>query len=149
MKLSATFLLAALVAPAAYAQVTYYESDTLTRGELRECMARDDILAERRARLDAAQADVERESSALAREGAELARELRRLDTANAAAVADHNARNAVHNRRVHEHNQRVAGANERAARLNAASADMDARCARPYRPRDRDIILMERGSLR
>ncbi|HYC36421.1 MAG TPA: hypothetical protein VEC19_08360 [Usitatibacter sp.] len=156
MRVPKLFLLALLCAPAAQAQVAYSEARildrdpaVLSRGELRECMARDEVLADRRARLDADQVHVDAEGAAITEEGARLARELAQLDSGNAAAVADYNARSAAHNRRVHDHNARVAQTNDRAAMLNADAAALDARCARPFRPRDRDAVLWERGAIR
>lgn len=145
----------ALLGPAlALGQTSYSEArivgrDTLTRDELRRCMARDEAFAERRAALDHDKADVDRESADIADEGARLADELRRLDGRDAAAVAAYNARSAGHNRRVDAHNRRVAELNARTAAINGDSAHLDALCARPFMPSDRDAVLLERGSIR
>lgn len=152
-----THVLAALTAcisTAALAQPYYPDQHqrydgTLTRGELRECMYRDDSLAARHERVDRYKAQVDADTDAVARAGARLADELRALDSRDVAAVAAHNARSAEHNRRVHEHNRRVAELNDRTARLNGDSARMDAHCARSYLPSDRDAILMERARTR
>ncbi len=147
----------ALLGPAlALGQTSYSEarivgrdSGTLTRDELRRCMARDEAFAERRAALDHDKADVDRESADIADEGARLADELRRLDARDAAAVAAYDARSAGHNRRVDAHNRRVAELNARTAAINDDSAHLDALCARPFMPSDRDAVLLERGSIR
>lgn len=142
--LSACLSTAALAQPYYPAPHPLYDG-TLTRGELRECMYRDESLAARTERIQRDKARVEAETDAIAREGARLAEELRRLDNANAAALDAYNARSAEHNRRVHDHNRYVADLNARTAVLNGDSARMDALCARSYRPSDRDAILMER----
>lgn len=148
-----TRILAALplvAATAAFAQAYYPEprpadDGTLTRGELRECMYRDESLAARTERIDREKARIDADTDAVARAGARLADELRALDSSNVAAVAAHNARSAEHNRRVHDHNRRVAELNDRTALLNGDSARMDSLCARSFRPTDRDAILRER----
>ena len=146
--------LSVLMSTAALAQPYYSEprpayDGTLTRGELRECMYRDDSLAARHERMDRHKAQIDADTDAIALAGARLADELRALDNRDIAAVAAHNARSAEHNRRVHEHNRRVADLNDRTALLNGDSARMDALCARAYRPSDRDAILMERARTR
>lgn len=142
--------LSAAVSVTALAQVYYPEphplyDGTLTRGELRECIYRDESLVARHERIDREKAQLDAETDVIARDGAWLADELRGLDSANQAAVAGYNARSAEHNRRVHDHNRRIADMNGRAALLNGDSARLDALCARSYRPVDRDAILMER----
>lgn len=144
----------AFAAPAAVAQVTYSEAriaprgpDVLTVEELRTCMARDESLAQRQDRLLREKAVIDREARAIGLEGSRLADELRALDSRDAAAVAAYNARSAEHNRRVEAHNRFVAESNARGALLNGDSARVDALCARPYYPEDRDLAL--RGTLR
>lgn len=144
----------ALFAPAAFAQVPYSEvrpsyDPALTRGELRECMFRDESMAERHGRLEREKADIDDETADIAQDGARLAHELRRLDSGDPAAVAAYNARSSEHNNRVASHNRRVADLNGRTANLNGASARLDAHCARPFYPSDRDAVLRERGRLR
>ena len=146
--------LSACLSTAALAQAYYVPSNplydgTLTRGELRECMYRDESLAARSERIERDKAQVDFETDAIAREGARLAEELRRLDNADIAALNGYNARSAAHNRRVHDHNRSVADLNARAAVLNGESARLDALCARSFRPSDRDAIMMERGLTR
>ena len=86
-------------------------------------------------------------SSLLARYAAQ---DLARLNTADPAAVGEHNARAAEQNRRVDAHNLRVNDANEAARQLNRQQADMQATCgARSYYPSDRDAILYERARIR
>lgn len=141
--------LSAFVSTAALAQA-YYDphplyDGTLTRGELRECMYRDESIAARQERVEREKAMRDAETDAITREGARLADELRALDSADLAAVASYNARSAEHNRRVHDHNRRIADLNGRTALLNGDSARLDALCARSYRPSDRDAILRER----
>lgn len=146
--------LSLFVSTAALAQVYYAEprpayDGTLTRGELRECMYRDESLAARLARVDREKADIDADTDAIARAGARLADELRGLDNGDLGAVATYNARSAEHNRRVHDHNRRVGELNQRTARVNGDSARLDSLCARAYRPSDRDAIEMERGRIR
>ena len=141
--------LSLFVSTAALAQPYYSEprnDGTLSRGELRECMYRDESLAARHERIDREKATVDAETDAIARAGARLADELRNLDNASTAAVTAYNARSAQHNQQVLAHNRFVADVNERTARLNGDSARMDASCARSYRPSDRDAIQMERA---
>lgn len=150
MKAATMLASAALLAPlAAAAQAYYAPAPSLTRSELRECMYRDEALAERHAALEHDRADSDDEAAAIASAGARLADELRNLDSADVGAVAAYNARSAAHNQRVQEHNRRVAELNGRAARLNGDSARLDTLCARPFYPSDRDRILRERSSIR
>ena len=151
-----TRILAAIplfVSAAAFAQVYYPEhplyDGTLTRGELRECMYRDESLAARQERIERDKAVADAETDAIAMAGASLAGELRALDNGSVAAVAAYNARSAEHNRRVHNHNRRIADINARTASLNGDSARLDSLCARPFYPSDRDAILVERGRIR
>jgi hypothetical protein len=144
--------LAALAAPAAFAQTYYYPRNDypLDRGELRRCMDRDEALAARHAALDNEQRLNEREAASIARTNAALAADLARLDSADTAAVAAHNARTAEQNRRVDAHNLRVNDANAAARELNRDQADMQATCGvRSYYPSDRDAILYERARIR
>lgn len=141
---------AALLAPlAAAAQVHYAQAPTLSRSELRECMYRDEALAEREAAIERDKAESDAEAAAIANAGARLADELRNLDHGDVGAVAAYNARSAAHNQRVRDHNRQVAELNARTARMNGDSARLDARCARPFYPSDRDSILMERSTIR
>jgi hypothetical protein len=145
MKTLRILALAALAAPAAFAQ-TYY-NPPLDRAELRVCMDRDEALTSRQRSLENEQRMNEREAASIARANATLADELARLNTADTAAVAAHNARAAELNRRVDAHNLRVNDANEAARRLNRDQADMQATCgAHSYYPSDRDAILYERA---
>lgn len=128
-----TFLLAALLLPAAaVAQTTYSYVDRLPEVRLvpyydtrtlpdpvRECVDRNDRLHERRDALERDRTRVESEAQALAREGAQLEAEWRALDRTNTAAVNAYNARSDRHNRLVQDQNARVARFNDRAARLN------------------------------
>lgn len=146
--------LSILVSAAALAQVYYPEphplyDGTLTRGELRECIYRDESMAARHQRLDREKAAADAETDAVSQAGERLADELRNLDSSDLPAVAAYNARSAEHNRRVHDHNRRIADLNARTALLNGDSARLDSLCARPYRPVDRDAIEMERGRIR
>jgi hypothetical protein len=155
MKPARILMAAALLAPlAAAAQVHYSQArpiddDALTRGELRECMFRDESLAERQAAIEREKAEVDGEAGAIAEAGMRLADELHSLDNRDVGAVAAYNARSAAHNQRVEDHNRRVAGMNARTARLNGDSARLDTLCARPFYPSDRDAILIERGRIR
>jgi hypothetical protein len=155
MKAARILAAAALLAPLAAAAQTYYDQarplydPALTRSELRECMYRDEAMAERRDALEGVRAQSEAEAAAIADFGARLADELRNLDQGDVGAVAAYNARSAAHNQRVHDHNRHVAGMNARAARLNGDSARLDTLCARPFYPSDRDSILMERSTIR
>jgi hypothetical protein len=153
MRLLRVLALAALAAPAAFAQPYYYapRSDfPLARDELERCMARDEALAARQAELHAEKRLNDRESEAIGRAGAVLAEELRRVDPADVRAVDAHNARAGEHNRRVEAHNLRVTDMNAALRDLNNDQADMQLTCgARTYYPRDRDDILWERGRLR
>ena len=141
------FVSAAALAQAYYPEPRY--DGTLTRGELRECMYRDESLAARHERLDREKAAADAETDAVSLAGARLAEDLRNLDNANVSAVAAYNARSAEHNRRVNDHNRRIAELNARTAMLNGDSAHLDSLCARSYRPSDRDAILMERSRIR
>ena len=145
---------AAFAVPAAVAQVTYSEvriaprgPDVLTVEELRSCMARDESIAQRHDRLLREKAGIDRESQDIGLEALRLADELRALDSRDAAAVAAYNARSAEHNRRVEAHNRFVAESNSRGAVLTGDAARVDALCARPYYPEDRDRAL--RGTWR
>src|SRR5687768_8059803 len=150
MKRTILLALAALAAPAAFAQPYYPRDYPLDRDELARCMSRDEDLAARQAQLDAEKRLNDREGESIARAGATLADELRRVDPADAVAVAAHNARAAEHNRRVEAHNLRVIDMNEAARRLNRDQADLSADCgARTYYRSDRDLILRERAYLR
>jgi hypothetical protein len=155
MNAARTLAAVALFTPlAALAQVYYSQArplydSALTRGELRECMFRDESLSERQAALDRETAAADDEAAAIANAGARLADELRTLDSRDVGAVAAYNARSDAHNRRVADHNRRVADMNGRTARLNDDSARLDTLCARPYYPSDRDAILMERSTIR
>jgi hypothetical protein len=155
MKAARILAAAALLSPlAAAAQVSYaqprplYDS-ALTRSELRECMYRDEALAERRDAIEREKAHSDAEGTAIASAGARLAEELRNLDPGNVAAVAAYNARSTAHNERVQDHNRHVADLNGRTAHLNGDSARLDTLCARPFYPSDRDSILMERSTIR
>ena len=148
MKTLTILALAALAAPAAYAQTYYYPRNDypLARQELRDCMARDEALAARFADLDAEKRMNDREAESIARANASLAEALRRLDPADTAAVAAHNARTADHNSRVDAHNLRVNDQNAAARALNLDQADMQSTCgSRTYYPQDRDAIVYER----
>lgn len=150
MKPARIFAAAALLAPlAAAAQVYYAQAPTLTRSELRECMFRDEALAERQGALEREKAETDDEAAAIANAGARLADELRNLDQRDVGAVASYNARSAAHNQRVQDHNRQVAQLNARTARVNGDSARLDTLCARPFYPSDRDSILMERSTIR
>jgi uncharacterized protein involved in exopolysaccharide biosynthesis len=155
MKAARLLAAATLLVPLAAAAQAYYAQarpllePALTRSELRECMYRDEALAERRADLDGERAETDAEAAAIAEAGARLADELRNIHSGDVGAVAAYNARSAAHNERVQEHNRQVAVVNERAARLNGESARLDTVCARPFYPSDRDSILMERSSIR
>lgn len=150
MKAARTFAAVALLAPlAAAAQVYYAQAPTLTRSELRECMYRDEALAERQDAIEREKAESDAEAAAIASAGARLADELRNLDHRDVGAVAAYNARSAAHNQRVQDHNRHVAELNGRTARMNGASARLDTLCARPFYPSDRDSILMERNTIR
>ena len=148
MKTLTILALAALSAPAALAQ-TYYSPRNdypLAREELRDCMARDESLAARRAELDADKRLNDREAESIARANARLAEELRRVDPADAAAVAAHNARTSEHTARVDAHNLRVNDQNAAARALNNQRADFQSTCgSRTYWREDRDAILYER----
>ena len=123
MKYARLLALAALAAPAAFAQpyvVREYvvrDPAPLAREELRDCMFQDRDLARRDAELAGEKRLNDREGASIARASEQLARDLSRLDTRDAAAVAAHNARAAEHNRRVDAHNLRVHDQNEAAAR--------------------------------
>jgi len=153
MKPIAILALAALAAPAAFAQTYHYSppsSFPLEREELRRCMDRDERLATRLADIDGEKRLNDREAESIARAGAFLAAELRRVDPADPVAVAAHNARASEHNRRVEAHNLRVDDQNGAARALNRDQADMQSTCgARTYYRSDRDAILVERGQLR
>lgn len=155
MKATRILAAAALLAPLAAAAQVYYAQarplydPALTRSELRECMYRDEALAERQGAIEREKADSHAEAAAIADAGARLADELRNLDPRDVGAVAAYNARSAAHNQRVQDHNRHVAGLNGRTARLNGASARLDTLCARPFYPSDRDSVLMERSTIR
>jgi hypothetical protein len=155
MKAARILAAAALLAPLAAAAQVYYgqarplHDPALTRSELRECMYRDDAMAERRDALEGGRAQVDAEAAAIAEAGARLADELRNLDHREVGAAAAYNARSAAHNQRVQDHNRDVAALNARAARLNGDSARLDTLCARPFYPSDRDSVLMERSTIR
>ena len=93
---------AALAAPAAFAQTYYYPGTglPLDREELRRCMDRDETLTQRQQDLENEQRMNEREAASIARANAVLAQDLARLNTADPAAVGEHNARAAEQNRR-------------------------------------------------
>ena len=136
--------LAALAAPAAFAQTYYYpRSDMpLDRTELRRCMDRDETLTQRQRDLENEQRMNEREAASIARANAALADELARLDTNDTTAVAAHNARAIEHNRRVEAHNLRVNDANavarrERVTPVAVAIAD------RPVAAVDHDVTVI------
>jgi hypothetical protein len=150
MKATRILAAAAMLAPlAAAAQVYYAQAPTLTRSELRECMYRDEALAERHDAIEREKAGSDAEAAAIAGAGARLADELRNLDHGDIGAVAAYNARSAAHNQRVQDHNRHVAELNGRTARMNGDSARLDTLCARPFYPSDRDSILMERSTIR
>lgn len=155
MKAARLLASAVLLAPLAAAAQMYYaparplHDPALTRSELRECMYRDEALAERQAALEGEKAQSDAQAAAIADTGARLADELRNLDPGDVGAVAAYNARSGAHNQRVQDHNRDVAELNGRTARLNGDSARLDTLCARPFYPRDRDSILMERSTIR
>lgn len=155
MKAARISAAAALLVPfAAAAQVYYTQArpiydPALTRSELRECMYRDEALAERQAAIEREKGESDAEAAAIANAGARLAEELRNLDHGDVGAVAAYNARSAAHNQRVQDHNRNVAELNGRTARLNGDSARLDTLCAHPFYPSDRDSILMERSTIR
>ena len=136
-------LLAALALPCvALAQTGYV---VVPRAELhvlpmdvRECVARNEPLLDRRELIESERRSVDGEADALARAGADLDAEWRSLDRTNARAVADYNARQERHNRRVEAQNRRVADFNARTAALNDATDMLVSRCAQPYLPPDR-----------
>ena len=153
MKLAAPALAAlVLAAPAAMAQTDQtpvriapaynapaypsYSEERLSPGQYRDCVDREYALRDRRERIDAERANIDRDADAIARAGARLDAELRSLDRRDATAVANYNARSDAHNRRVETQNQRVAELNQRAALLNGDAADQTAGCAnRIYTP--------------
>lgn len=155
MKTARILAAAALLAPLAAAAQVYYGQarplydPALTRSELRECMYRDEAMAERRNAFEDEKAHSDAEAAAIADAGARLADELRNLDHRDVGAVAAYNARSAAHNQRVQDHNRDVAALNARASRLNGDSARLDTLCARPFYPSDRDSVLMERSTIR
>lgn len=141
--LAAPLALGAMLPLPARAQ---YSSSALTMTELRDCMARDEAMIAREARLDSWKLDTDREAEAIARAGSALAEENRRLDARDTSAVAAYNARAAEQNRWVEAHNRRAADVNAATARINADRADLTAVCGtRPFYPSDRDQILWER----
>ena len=100
------------------------------------CADRDASLHDRGMWLDSRKRDIDRDA-------ASLADELRNLDNSNVAAVANYNARSA-------EHNRRVADLNAGVAQYNADMQDMVQGCNyRYYAPRDRDVIIWERSTIR
>lgn len=146
MKAAKWMVVAALAAPAAFAQSYYSGDPSLTRDELRECMARDSSQTLRQADLSREQAMAEQEARDLERNGQQLAQQLRRLDNSNLDAVATYNSHSAGQNYAVEAHNHRVAELNARAAQMNEDLRQFNAACVHPYRPRDRDAILYEQG---
>jgi hypothetical protein len=129
------------------AQAQYAEALTLT--ELRDCMARDEAMIVREARLDSWRLDSDREGEAIARAGASIAEDQRRLDSRDTAAVAALNERVAEHNRWVEAHNRRVADLTAAQSRVHADRSDLTAACGRPFYPADRDYLIRERRVLR
>jgi hypothetical protein len=126
------------------AQAQY--ADALTLTDLRDCMARDEAMIAREARLGSWKLDADRDSEAIARAGAQLAEDQRRLDTRDTAAVAAFNARSAEHNRLVEAHNRRIGDLNTTTARVNYDRSELTALCGtRPFYPSDRDFLLRER----
>jgi hypothetical protein len=129
------------------AQAQY--ADALTFTELRDCMARDEAMIAREARLESWKLDSDREAEAIQRAAARLADEQARLDARDTAALAALNQRIAEQNRWVEAHNRRIADMNAATARVNADRSELTAACGRPFYPQDRDQILWERRTLR
>ena len=136
-------LLAALALPCAalaqtgYAVVPRAELHVLPM-DVRDCVARNEPLLDRRELIESERRAVDGEADALARAGADLDAEWRSLDRTNRRAVADYNARQQRHNQRVEAQNRRVADFNARTAALNDATDMLVSRCAQPYLPPDR-----------
>ena len=142
MKAATLWAVCILAAPfAATAQTSFSQAriaEPAVQADYGACINRTDNLADRKAFLDQERYAIEAAGADIARESENLRVDLARLPSGDAAAVAAYNARSAEHNRRVAAHNRRVAEMNGAAAALNGESADMMAYCnLRTYRWRD------------
>jgi cell division protein FtsB len=138
MKPVIVLALAALAAPAAFADVTYsrvvvLDEPVAIHAVPRVCENRNNELWDRKALLDQDKRDVDAEGAALARAKSRLDGELAQLDRTNTAAVADYNARSNALNDRVNAYNARVADLNHAVALLNGDSREMVDWCNRMY----------------
>lgn len=138
MKPIIALALAALAAPAAFADVTYsrvvvLDEPVAIQPVPRVCENRNNELWDRKALLDEDRRDADAEKAALDRAKARLDGELAQLDRTRAAAVADYNARSNALNARVDAYNRRVADLNRAVALLNGDSREMVDWCNRMY----------------
>jgi len=134
-----TIAVAVVVAPLVAAAQVEVSRATITgtpvvrTDTLHVCAERNDKLWDRSALLDRDKQDADREGRAVALLNAQLDAERARLDSTNAAAVADYNARSATLNARVAAHNRQVEELNGAVALLNADSSQLIAYCNRLY----------------
>src|SRR5437868_9366267 len=124
-----TIAIAVVAAPLVAAAQSEISHATITgtpvvrTDQLHVCAERNDKLWDRSALLDRDKQDADREGREIALLKAGLDAERLRLDSTNAAAVADYNARSATLNARVAAHNRQVEELNGAVALLNADSS--------------------------
>jgi hypothetical protein len=117
----------------------------LTRDELRQCMAREDDLQQRKRAQEAERTAIARENAEVSTAARQLADDVQRTDTRDFSRVDGYNARATAHEARVKALNERVERFNADVERLNAEGARHVAECAaRPYDAADREAILRE-----
>jgi biotin-(acetyl-CoA carboxylase) ligase len=144
--------LCALLATTAGAQTLKLKPEApkpLTRDELRQCMAREDELQQRKRAQEAERTAIARENSEVAQATQKLADDLKRTDTRDFSGVDGYNARAAAHEQRVKALNDRIERFNADVERLNTEGARHVAECAsRPYDVADREAVLNETKKL-
>lgn len=119
--------------------------DTLTRDELRACMARDKKRKAMREEVLKDQADLNRQASAAKAEAEAISAAAVTLDSANEEAVKAHNDRAAANNRAIDAYKENVSKVEQKANTLNAEDAAYTKDCAgRPFE--ERDEIAIKRG---
>ena len=103
---------------------------TLTREELRQCLAEQDRIKKEGAELAQAQANMDKERADIERLGTELQADKAKVDTTDEAAVAAYNDRARQRTQRVEEFKAGAVRFNERVDKLVVDRQSYAAKCA-------------------